>query len=282
MEKTAEVSGMVSNIQRSSMHDGPGIRSTVFLKGCNMNCQWCHNPETISFSEEMLFYPDKCIHCGLCAQGCFSGAKVLCGKRMTAKEVLEEVLLDAAYYQNGGGITVSGGEPCCQPGFTKEILRLARLAGIHTAIETNLNVPFEVLAEVLSEADLLMCDCKIADEEKHRRYTGVSNHRILQNLEQLSTLKIPVIIRTPVISAVNDTQEDIFQIVKLAAKLPNLLYYEMLPYHALGLSKGTVNHEKIKFETPSRNTLYALAEIALQQVKEVYIASKKYKGIVEK
>ena len=281
MEKTEQISGMVSNIQRSSMHDGPGIRSTVFLKGCNMNCQWCHNPETMSFSEELLFYPDKCIHCGMCEQGCFSGARVLCGKRMTAKEVLDEVLLDAAYYQNGGGITVSGGEPCCQPGFTKEILHLARQAGIHTAIESNLNVPFEVLADVLTEADLLMCDCKIFDEEKHRKYTGVSNRRILQNLEKLVTLEIPVIVRTPVIATVNDTPEDILPIAKLAAKLPKLLYYEMLPYHALGLSKGTVNRDKIKFETPSKDTLYALAQSAGQQVKEVYIASKKYKGHAE-
>ena len=282
MVETTEISGMVSNIQRSSMHDGPGIRSTVFLKGCNMNCQWCHNPETISFSEELLFYPDKCIHCGLCEQGCFSGAKVPCGRRMTATEVLEEVLLDAAYYQNGGGITVSGGEPCCQPRFTKEILYLARLAGVHTAIESNLNVSVDVLSEVLTEADLLMCDCKIKKKKKHRKYTGVSNRQILQNLEWLSTLKIPVIIRTPVIAAVNDTPDDILPIAKLAANLPNLLYYELLPYHALGLSKGTVNSEKIKFDAPSRETLYALAESALQQVKEVYIASKKYKKTAEK
>lgn len=276
MENHKGINGMVSSIQRCSMHDGPGIRSTVFLKGCNMNCQWCHNPETISFHQEILFYPEKCIHCGMCEQGCFSGAKVLCGKHMTAQEVVNEILIDAEYYENGGGITVSGGEPCCQPEFTREILRLAKQAGLHTAIETNLNVPFPVLSGILAYADLLMCDCKIFEEEKHRTYTGVSNRLILDNLNRLTAMEIPVIIRTPVIVGVNDTPGEISRIAEIAAGLPNLLYYEMLPYHALGLSKGTIHREKIRFEAPAWDRMEALAESALKKVKNVYIASKKY------
>jgi pyruvate formate lyase activating enzyme len=258
------------------MHDGPGIRSTVFLKGCNMHCQWCHNPETINFLQEMLFYPEKCIHCGMCENGCYSGARVLCGKKMTAQEVMDEVLLDADYYQKEGGITVSGGEPCCQPIFTEEVLHLAKQAGIHTAIESNLNVPFDVLEKILVNVDLLMCDCKIFDDEKHMQYTGVSNRLILQNLKQLSTIDIPVIVRTPVIAGINDTIEEISHISMLASKLPNLRYYELLPYHCLGLSKGIAEHKKIKFDTPSKDTLHTLAENALKQVETVYVASMKY------
>lgn len=276
MDNDMKINGMVSSIQRCSMHDGPGIRSTVFLKGCNMKCQWCHNPETIGFLQETLFYPEKCIHCGMCENGCFSGARVLCGKKMTAQEVMDEVLLDVDYYQKEGGITISGGEPCCQPIFTEEIMHLAKQAGIHTAVETNLNVPFDVLSRILVNVDLLMCDCKIFDDEKHMKCTGVSNHLILQNLNRLSTIDIPVIVRTPVIAGINDTMEEISQISMLASKLPNLRYYELLPYHSLGLSKGTADNKKIMFDTPSKDTLHTLAKVALKQVETVYIASKKY------
>lgn len=274
----SNTTGIVSSIQRCSMHDGPGIRSTVFLKGCNMRCSWCHNPETISFMPETLLYPDKCIHCGMCEQGCYAGAKVLCGKRMTAQEALDEVLLDLDYYQNEGGITISGGEPCCQPGFTRELLRLARQKGIHTAIESNLNVSFDILSEILKDTDLLMCDCKIFDEDKHRQYTGVSNRLILENLTRLSGFDIPVIVRTPVMAGINDMPQEIASISELASRLPGLLYYEMLPYHSLGLSKGTVNNMHMQFAPPSKDTLHILADTALKNVKTVYIASVPYGG----
>lgn len=276
MNVSEEKMGMVTSIQRCSMHDGPGIRSTVFVKGCNMNCQWCHNPETISFKQETMYYPEKCIHCGMCNQGCFSGAKVTCGKEMTAREIVDEILIDNDYYEGEGGITVSGGEPCCQPQFTEEILHLSKEAGIHTAIETNLNVPYSVLEKVLLHADLLMCDCKIFDEEKHRKYTGVSNRQILENLKRIAEMNIPVIVRTPVIGGINDNRKEISQIAEMLSGLSNLKYYELLPYHAMGLSKGTVNNTKIRFDTPSKETMHALAECALDYVENVYISSVKY------
>ena len=132
------ISGIVADIQRASVHDGPGIRTTVFLKGCPLHCAWCHNPECISSQPQMMYYPEKCIGCGLCHKGCFSGARVMCGKEMTVEEVVREVLLDRDYYGPDGGVTFSGGEALAQKAFLNGLIDECKANGISCAVETSL------------------------------------------------------------------------------------------------------------------------------------------------
>ena len=190
------IKGIVADIQRASIHDGIGIRTTVFLKGCPLSCAWCHNPECISFKPQVMLYPDKCIHCGMCEKGCFAGAKVVCGKEMSPEEVLKEILSDKPYYSGGGGVTVSGGEPLAQKEFTREIIRLCRENGISCAIETSLIYYDE---ELFKNLDFIMADLKIWDSGLHQQYTGVPNEAIKENFIKLNKLNIPIIARTPVI-----------------------------------------------------------------------------------
>lgn len=267
---------MITNIQRCSVHDGPGIRTTIFMKGCNMKCQWCHNPETISFKEEYMYYPEKCIHCGMCEKGCFSGAKVLCGSEMSISEIMTEALLDKDYYAKDGGVTISGGEPTCQASMTIELLKELKKLNIHTAIESNLTCSTEILKEISSYCDLIMCDMKIFDNEKHIEYTGISNSKILENIKFASTLGIPMIIRTPLIDGVNDGEEEVLNIVEFLSKLDNILYYEFLPYHSLGLSKESQNNSHIKFSAPSKEKMNKLVEIAKKHLPTIYVAGVKY------
>ena len=163
---------LVSEIQSFSIHDGPGIRTTVFLKGCPLRCEWCHNPECISPLAEELYYPEKCIGCGRCSEGCFAGARVVCGKKMSAEEIFSEVMRDKRYYGTEGGLTVSGGEPLMHKELTKRLLTLAKENGIGTAVESSLFIWDE---EIFSLCDVVMADLKIYDNEAHKRYTGVSN-----------------------------------------------------------------------------------------------------------
>jgi len=223
--------GIVADIQRFSLHDGPGIRTTVFLKGCPLNCAWCHNPECIAFEPQVMFYPEKCIGCGKCDKGCVCGARVICGREMTTDEVLSEVLLDKPYYKNNGGLTISGGEPLAQPAFTLELLQKCRENGIHTAIETSL---FYFYMDIFQACDLMLVDCKLWDDKLHKTYTGVSNKNILENIRRLDELGIPYIVRTPVIPGVTDT-ENIASFVK---SLKNAKKHELLPYNPLGIEKA--------------------------------------------
>ncbi len=132
------IKGLIADIQRASIHDGDGVRTTVFFKGCPLSCKWCHNPECISFEKEILYYPEKCIHCGMCDKGCFSGARVVCGKSMTADEVLSEIMLDVPYYGDTGGVTFSGGEPFAQGKFLNACIDKCKENGINCAVETSL------------------------------------------------------------------------------------------------------------------------------------------------
>ncbi len=244
------LSGLVCNIQRFSLHDGPGIRTTVFLKGCTLRCFWCHNPESIQLTQELRLYPDRCIGCGACvevcptgAQGlspegelqfdrercqacgacvevCFAGARELSARRMTVQEVVAEVLQDRAFYESSqGGVTLSGGEPALQPEFSYEILAQCHEAGVHTAIETAANVRWENLARLMPVTDMVMMDLKQMDPQKHRWATGASNTLLLANARRLVETGKPIIFRTPVVPTVNDTPEEIVAIAAFVREM---------------------------------------------------------------
>ena len=243
-----ELTGRIADIQRFSLHDGPGIRTTVFFKGCPLHCAWCHNPECISFEKETLFYPEKCIGCGKCAEGCYSGARRVCGTDMTPEELLSEILRDRAYYGDGGGVTFSGGEPLAQPEFLSAILELCKREGLSCMIETSL-VLWE--PEILSRMDRIFADLKIWDEDTHRKYTGVGAEKIRENLTLADTLGVPITVRTPVIPEI---EQGVPAIAEFAASLKNVRQYELLPYHPLGVDKGkALGKPQRFFSVPDKN-----------------------------
>ena len=269
--------GMVADLQRCSLHDGPGLRTTVFLKGCQLKCPWCHNPETIAFGPEELYYPEKCIGCGQCASGCFSGARVLCGRKMTVEEVMEEVRQDAPYYGETGGVTVSGGEPLCQPEFTLALLQACRAAGIHTAMESNLCFPSEKARPVFVQLNLLMADLKLWDAQAHKRWTGETNGFVKENLWQAAGMGLPIILRTPVVPGVNDRPEQIREIARFAATLATLQYYELLAYHPLGTGKAiALKRETQCFAQPTPEQMRMLAVAATEQGVRVLVNGRPF------
>jgi len=297
-----DMKGLVSDIQRFSVHDGPGIRTTVFLKGCNLRCSWCHNPETLRPKPELQFLPEKCIGCGTCleacpqgahalvdgrrvfhrercvgcgtcAESCYAQALVLIGKEMSAEDVVAEVLEDRVFYENsGGGVTLSGGEPLFQRDFACEVLRLARSEGIHTAIETSMAWPWEHAAPILPDTDLVMVDIKLMDSVRHQDWTGAPNEQILENARRLSHEPRPLIVRTPVIPGVNDTPDEVGRIADLIAGFPNLEYYELLPYHPLGTGKYQslgMEYKLAGLKRPEGDQMRMLAEVARRRGIEV-------------
>ena len=259
--------GLITDIQRFSLNDGPGIRTTVFFKGCNMRCEWCHNPETICHQKEIMFYANKCIGCGKCfevcpvgahkvidgahvierekctlcgkcVENCYAEALVFSAKEMTSDEIMSEILQDKVYYEeSGGGVTLSGGEVTCQKELALEIVEKCKKNGIKTAVETNLLMPFESIKELLFSLDLIMFDIKIFDNDNHKKHTGVSNTSILENAKKLDGLGIPYIVRTPLIPGVTDSEENLTSIAEFLATCKNLLYYELLNFNPLGASK---------------------------------------------
>ena len=294
--------GIVSDIQRFSVHDGPGIRTTVFLKGCNLGCHWCHNPETLRPGPELQLFPSKCIGCGTClevcpqsaherldekhvfhrelcvacgacARSCYAQAIVLIGQEMSAEEVVAEVLEDAAFYRDSsGGVTISGGEPLLQRDFTREVLSLCRSEGIHTAIESNMAWPWDYIAPILPLADLVMMDIKTMSAPLHEEWAGAPNARILDNAIRLSREPRPLIVRTPVIPGMNDTPEEIGQIAAFISSFPNLEYYELLPYHPLGSDKYRSLGIECRMDgvkPPGREEMHTLAEVAREQGVQV-------------
>ncbi len=271
--------GLISDIQHCSVHDGPGIRTTVFLKGCNMRCRWCHNPETVFRGSETLTNPDKCIGCGMCESGCFSGAKEICGTEMSVSQVLAQIELDRPYYGDFGGVTVSGGEPMLQADFLKELLTSLRSAGIHTAIETNMSVETDTVLEVCALCDLVMCDLKLFDPERHKLYTRQRNDAVLRNIAAASENGAQLIVRTPVIAGINDSVDEISAIAGFLAGLKGILYYELLNYHPLGMSKATSVHFKPEaYKKTDAQTMKALADAARGHGLNVRIDNIVYGG----
>lgn len=264
--------GCVFNIQRYSLHDGPGIRTIVFLKGCPLSCRWCSNPESQRFQPEIAYNPNKCIgvlQCGRCKEACphkailaAPGGKIILerqqcqrcmscsevcpakalhtfGTLMSVEEVLQVVETDEAFYaRSGGGLTLSGGEPLAQIEFAQALLREAKRRRINTAIETCGQVPWLDMARVCPDLDTILYDLKSIDSEKHRKFTGCDNDVILENFSKLCEAfpSLPKLVRTPLIPGFNDTDADIAAIVDFIKKYPNVAY-EVLPYHRMGQPK---------------------------------------------
>lgn len=250
--------GTVFNLQRYSLHDGPGIRTTVFLKGCPARCWWCHNPESQSPAPEVACTLNRCIRCdaclyachekleprtvcrvcGECAEACPTGAREMVGREMTAEEVVQSVLKDRFFFEDsGGGVTFSGGEPLCQPEFLVELLNGCRDRGIHTAVDTAGLCSESALLEVAPLVDLFLYDLKSADPERHREGTGVDNGAILENLERLGRVHENIWLRVPVIPGFNDSAEEMEAMARVASRARGVRQIWLLPYHGSWTAK---------------------------------------------
>ncbi|MGA2555530.1 MAG: glycyl-radical enzyme activating protein, partial [Verrucomicrobiota bacterium] len=261
-------SGLVFNVQKYSLHDGPGIRTTVFLKGCPLCCAWCHNPESRSASPELVLSENRCTACGecrracpfgetapgggpmatdaaectlcgQCAEACPTGARQIIGERRTIADIMEVVGQDRVFYEeSGGGVTFSGGEPLSQPAFLKAMLAACRREGLRTAVDTCGFACTEVLLDIAGLSDLVLFDLKLMDDARHRQYTGVSNTPILANLRALARVHRNLWLRVPVIPGINDREEDMRAAAEFAAQLPGVQQVNLLAYHKFGLFKS--------------------------------------------
>lgn len=247
---------LLTNIQRGSIHDGPGVRITYFFQGCNLRCSWCHNPETFTVHSKLMRYVDKCIACGLCRAVCSkdnakdecincgdcidicpSGARVMSSKYYTTNELLEIALHEAKFISKGGGITCSGGEPMLQIDALENLLRVFHENHIHTAVDSAANVPWERFERIMPYTDLFLIDYKLSDNDSHKKYTGVTRDLIASNLKKLSDSAKEVWIRMPIIPGVNDNN---FHIDTAGRELTEIKFrgmIELLPFHRLGSNK---------------------------------------------
>jgi pyruvate formate lyase activating enzyme len=259
---------MVFDIKRYAIHDGPGIRTTVFLKGCRLSCPWCHNPEGKASEQELMWWQEKCLRCedcrsvctkgaisfsddsfvldaakcdvcGACAAACHSQALKLVGERMTVDQVTAEIAKDVPFYdESGGGVTLSGGEPLLQPDFSEGLLIACRQRTIHTAVDTCGQVDSDVLWRISRYVDLFLYDLKVLDDEKHVKFTGVSNKLILENLKNLVGSGQRIIVRFPLVPGVNDDEKDILELGEFVSSLDNVKELNILPYHKGGAEKS--------------------------------------------
>ncbi len=256
----SNLKAVVTEIERSSFEDGPGLRTVVFFKGCPLNCKWCHNPECINKKIEIMHYPEKCIGCNMCDKGCFSGAKVVCGKQMSDDEIFAQILLDKDYYAADGGVTFSGGEPLLYPEMLKSLIAKCKIAGIKTAVETSL-CTFN--SEILASMDYIMADFKIWDSKKHLKYVGIDNTIIKQNFKKLDKLNVPFLVRTPIIPTINDDPMEILEISRFLSQFKNIVGYELLPYHPLGIPKQkALGLEITEFSVPTDSQMEVLRRYA--------------------
>lgn len=261
--------GLIFNIQRFCIHDGPGIRTTVFFKGCNLRCAWCHNPESQSPYKETMFYEEKCIGCGRCKSNsdfvCLSGARELCGKEYTIDDVLAEVIKDKSFYENsGGGVTFSGGECMLQIDFLLELLKKCKENGIHTTVDTAGHIHWVDFEKIMPYTDLFLYDIKSMDTDAHKKYTGAGNELILDNLARLLKSNAEVCVRVPVIPSVNDTEEEMQKIRLFFEEHGYPESIELMPYHSMGEGKyEALGKSSVKFSVPEDEKIERLKRIIL-------------------
>jgi pyruvate formate lyase activating enzyme len=292
------VTGRIFDIRKYSIHDGPGIRTTVFLKGCSLRCLWCHNPESVEPGPEIMHWPGRCTRCysclsicplgavakdaagavvidrktcdlcGKCAEACLYDAMQMVGQEMSVEDVLTEVEKDRIFYeQSGGGVTLSGGDPFVQADFAEALLEACRGRGIHTAVDTAGLSKNGVLDRVAARAGLILYDLKCMDDARHRELTGVSNASIIDNLKRLAAGRTEVWVRIPLVAGVNDDDENTRRTIALLASLKTIKKVGLLPYHSGGLEKARrIGRESLfrKFETPSEERLAAI-EVAFRE-----------------
>ena len=262
------MTGLTFDIHRFSLNDGPGIRTTVFLKGCYLRCEWCHNPESQSFKPQLSFNSEKCLHCfecvkvcpnnvhkiksdrhfvdwnlcdlsGKCIEVCPSGALKIIGINTEVDFIISEVMKDKKYYdKTGGGITISGGEPMAQFEFTKELLMTAKEKGIHTVLDTCGYGELDHYKQILNFVDLFLFDYKFTDEKLHKTYTGATNKEIFSNLDYLYNNGASIILRCPLIPEINDSEEHLRGIKEIIKRYPRLESVEIMPYHSMGRDKA--------------------------------------------
>lgn len=290
---------MIFNIQHFSAHDGPGVRTTVFFKGCNLRCYWCHNPESWERKRQIQFFPsncigcgkclsvcpkvvdgktalftDDCLRCGACVSVCYAQARQESGYTRSVEELMKEILRDASIYQrSGGGVTFSGGEPLLQSEYLSEVIAQCKSLGIHTAIESAVCVPWENIQRCLP--DLFFCDIKAMDSKKHKAATGQENGLILENIRRISgETEIEMILRTPVIPQFNDNEEEMEAIAQFVASLPRRHVVELLPFHGYCVGKYESFHMDYKakeLKEPAPEKMEALKRIFIQngcQIKD--------------
>lgn len=260
------MNSLIFDIQRFCVYDGPGIRTTVFFKGCNMRCKWCHNPESFSPAPDVMYYAEKCtactacaccpqgahrfengVHvferekctaCGRCAAVCLSGALEISGKAMTADEIMKIVCKDEKYYRSsGGGVTFSGGEASIHEKPLAELLEKCREKGYHTALETNGVINAETLQKLIPLVDLFLLDVKHTNTDAHRMWTGAPLENVLKTLRALNDKNAKVIMRCPIIPGVNDTNEHFYALRSLIAQFPCISHAEVMAYHDIGKGK---------------------------------------------
>lgn len=266
MTRRPSIDGRVARIERGAVHDGPGLRTVVFLKGCPLRCGWCHSPETQSTRPEAMVLPDRCLECGACADACERGAagpatsatpvdrarciacgecvdacparaRAICGQPVSVDDVVRDILRDRTFYDvSSGGVTISGGEPLLQPDFTLAMLERCRAEHVHTALQTCGHVKPAALRRAATIADLVMFDLKIVDETRHRRATRVSNWLILDNLRALASLRRDLVIRVPLVPGINDDWRNLAEIGAFVDSV-GLARVDVLPYHRAGIAK---------------------------------------------
>jgi pyruvate formate lyase activating enzyme len=281
------VTGRIFDVQRYSLHDGPGIRTTVFLKGCPARCLWCHNPESQAFGPEVVVVETRCAHCGTCetvcphgapppgsglceacgacVEACPAGARQLAGREVTADEVMAEVLRDRIFFEDShGGVTFSGGEPLAQYDFLRALLEAAGDRGLHTAVDTCGFAPRERLLALAPLVDLFLFDVKLVNDARHRELTGLPSRPILDNLRALAGIHGNVWIRVPVVPGYTDGEDDMTAAAALVADLPGVRHVSLLPYHATGAAKARRLGRPFPLESvapPPPERLEELAEV---------------------
>ena len=288
-----DIKGLVFDIKKYAIHDGPGIRTTVFFKGCPLECQWCHNPESRSAKAEHGFRKNRCIGCGQCVETCpeqaisiideksvtdinkcnlcgrcvdicIACAREIIGQEMTVNEVMDEVEKDIIFYdESGGGVTFSGGEPLMQPEFLLILLNKCQKQGIHTAVDTSCYAESKIVEMISEKTNLFLCDIKHMDSEIHERFTGVGNNLILDNIKLLSKAGKDIIIRIPIVPGFNDDKENIDATGKFTASLSSVIRVDILPFNRGGVEKSArlANQNKyIQVETPSEEQMNSIAK----------------------